>query len=1175
MALLTVLVPSAAELHAGSQVVLSAAKDNTLYETDQGQFTNGAGDHIFSGKNLANEARRAVIAFDLSPIPTGSIITGVSLELYMSRTQAGTETVEIHSLLTDWGEEGSDADGNEGVGDTPEPGDATWLHTFFDDQFWAQLGGDFVNTASAGTQVGGIGYYTWSSNGMINDVQGWVNNPSSNFGWIVIGNEAGVGTAKRFDSRTHPFSNRRPQLTINFTVVDSNGACCFDDGICEILMDTDCVAQGGDYQGDGQLCTPNPCPQPTGSCCRPDLTCTIENQPDCLAVNGIYNGNDTDCDSGLCEAITGACCFGDASCALLSVSNCDSQGGTYQGYGEICTAGLCPLTLTPYLDPLPLPATATPVVGQVGGVATYDIAMRQFTQQLHSELPPTTVWGYGEGPTGGTYPGPTIEATADQQVSVIWRNDIRDAQGALRTDHYLDVDLCPHGAEDSAKSVVHLHGGHTFEEYDGYPEDTYEPGFAETYEYPNKQLPATLWYHDHALGQTRLNVYMGLAGFYLIRDAFENSLNLPSGEFEVPLLLQDRTFNPDGTFFYPSTWQDHFFGDFNLVNGKVWPFFEVKQGKYRFRILNGANSRTYTLTLSNGAPFTLIGTDGGLLPEPVVMSEITLTSAERMDVIVDFAGIPAGTEILLTNSAPAPYPGTPGVGVVSEVMKFIVTSDVGDTNPIPTNLRPIEKLDEADAVIERDFELAPKSDPCNGNAWLINELMWETVTEFPVLGTTEVWRFINPSGISHPMHLHLVSFQILDIQEFVMMDGEVTPIGSPQPPPPHLAGWKDTVEVEPDQIVRVIARFEDYLGLFAYHCHILEHEDHEMMRQFRTVECNSNLDCSDGQFCNGNEQCNPITFTCEPGPPIDCSDLFACTDDFCDPTADDGAGACVNVENDSLCDNGDYCDGQESCSFLTGCVNGVPPCAPELTCDEGIDACTGCDNDEICADSNLCTNETCDSGQCISQDAFNVVTECCDPETGIIMPISDGDPCTDDECDPAAGVVTHTTDDSLCAAGFGCRYLRVTPGGDPATPVAILVTDSNQTCFQKYAQADGSLGDLPLFQTPGSWGTVDLFDEALVPARSYEVSLEDANDIIVSRLATTWNLGDVDDNGTANFADVQQIVLMFQQLTPPTPAGDIKPCLPNAITNFEDILAGVQGFQGLTYTETACVDPCP
>jgi spore coat protein A len=389
--------------------------------------------------------------------------------------------------------------------------------------------------------------------------------------------------------------------------------------------------------------------------------------------------------------------------------------------------------------------------------------------------------------------------------------------------------------------ITHLHGGHVEAQYDGYPELAFPPGESSgVYEYPNNQDAGTLWFHDHALGITRLNVYMGMAGVYLVRDAIEDALSLPSGEYEIPLAIQDRSFNPDGTLFYPPTWQEHFFGEYMVVNGKVAPFLDVERGKYRFRMLNGCNSRTVTLALSTGSPMTIIGNEGGLLPEPVVVSSLTMGPGERYDVVIDFEPFVAGTEIILTNSAPAPFPGPAGQGVVPNVMKFIVGATAGDfTGPLPTTLRPVPQIPESESVITRDFELKfEPTDPCGTGFWLINGLEWKDITEQPVLGTTEIWRFVNRSAISHPMHMHLVFFQVIDRQPFTVVDGEVVPTGDPIPIESERAGWKDTVMVAPNEIVRVIARFEDYAGQFAYHCHILEHEDHEMMRQFRALpEC--------------------------------------------------------------------------------------------------------------------------------------------------------------------------------------------------------------------------------------------------------------------------------------------------------------------------------------------------
>ncbi len=515
-------------------------------------------------------------------------------------------------------------------------------------------------------------------------------------------------------------------------------------------------------------------------------------------------------------------------------------------------------------------------------------------------------------------------ARSGQPVTVNWINDLREngGVGPLRTDHYLAVDVqddgmgnvCIHGAEDNAKAVVHLHGGHVPSAVDGYPESTFVPGNQAAYcvtdefivctddldcpapstcdgdgsacnsdadcvgrggnedcllcqfgyTYPNEQQAGYLWFHDHALGITRLNVMMGLAGAYLVRDAVEDLLNIPKGEFEVPLVIQDRSFNPDASINYPAAWQDMWFGNKIIVNGAVWPYLDVKQGKYRFRVLNGSTSRVYTLSLnppSGLLTFTVIATEGGFLETPVPgVGQLTVGPGERYDVVVDFAGYNAGDEIFLENSAPAPFPG--GTVDVTQVMKFVVTNQLGDTDVLPGALTSIERLQEADAIISRDFRLKRSgTDACGRSIWEINELHWDDITEYPELGTTEIWRFINDSGVSHPMHMHLVFFQILDRDGFTTDgSGNIIPNGSPQPPLAEENGWKDTAMVGPNEILRVIARFEDYKGKYAYHCHILEHEDHEMMRQFQTIDCGDGVvdatELCDDRNVVGNDGCS-------------------------------------------------------------------------------------------------------------------------------------------------------------------------------------------------------------------------------------------------------------------------------------------------------------------------------
>jgi spore coat protein A len=827
--LVTIAITAVGATAARADIVdIAASKDNTLIEKNDGSLSNGAGKFFFAGNTgQGNEdnTRRAVIAFDIgAAIPPGSTINSVTLQPVMSRgDDNGNRTIGLHVVSQDWGEGASNASGGEGAGDSAESGDATWLYTFYDEDdppsspAWASAGGDFAGSPSDTELIGNEGFYTWGSTAaMVQDVQGWLDNPATNYGWLLLGDESTSETAKRFNTRENTDQQERPKLTVDFTPGGTTGACCLEDGSCVVVTaEAECTGQDGAFQGLGSDCMSADCPQPAGACC----------------LSG-----------GVCDELTEVDCL--------------SQSGLYQGDFTSCTPNPCPLFLEPFVDPMPIPPLADPVSGSPGGVATYDMAISETQQQLHSDLPLTTVWGYDDG-TGTRYPGPTILATADQAVTVNWINDLRYAtgaqQGELRQEHYLTVDLCPHGPNNpdfgnKAVTVTHLHGGHVPPRFDGYPEHRYEPGLFEEYVYDNNQLGATLWYHDHALGVTRLNVMMGLAGGYVLRDQNEidlvNGDQLPGLEFDVPLIIQDRTFDDQGQIVYPAVWQDHFFGEVAVVNGKVWPFLQVVRGKYRFRLLGGSNSREYALGLSNGDMFTVIGTDGGPLETPVDVPTVEIGPGERVEVIVDFQPYPNGTEIILTNSN---VPSVPGAPLIPEIMKFVVQGGGGFTNTIPDTLRVNEVLMEDDAVISRDFVLRkdPDSTPDCGNTWwLINGLGWDDITEFPELGTTEVWRFANDSGQMHPMHMHLVFFQVLDHTPIVVEpDGTITEIGPAVEPSPTERGWKDTVRVQPHTATRVIARFEDYAGKFAYHCHILEHEDHEMMRQFQAkIPCAEDTD---------------------------------------------------------------------------------------------------------------------------------------------------------------------------------------------------------------------------------------------------------------------------------------------------------------------------------------------
>jgi spore coat protein A len=880
-----------------------ATKDNTLYQLKAGdtQWTSdGAGFAVFASNTDAKGgepglSRRAVIAFTNlhNAVPAGATINNVTLRLFLNRTRetAGVP-VTVHRLRSNWGEGTSNANGEEGKGATATAGDATWQHRYFNTNLWTTPGGDYVTNWSGSNIVANLSgagqYYYWSSPQMIADVQLWLANPATNFGWIVIGKERdGVNiakmTAKRFASREDTYPTNRPAVIIDYTVAQPVGACYLPGGGCSSTTSNQCVSLGGTWAGAGTICPP-----PTGACCLPSGDCTN-----------------------------------------TTAATCTSLGGTYQGDGVACTSNLCPVVLTPFVDAMPIPPVATPVSGTIGGVATYDIYMQQFTNKAHRDLPATTFWGYN-----GVTPGPIIIASNGAPVTVRYLNDLRDANGNYRTNHYLPVDTCVEGADVHGalpRTVVHLHGGRVPPESDGWPTATILPGEEVTYVYPNDAHAAMVWFHDHALGLTRLNVYMGLAGAYVIRDAAEAALGLPAGEFEVPLAIQDRKFNPDGTLSYPATWQQDFFGDKMMVNGKVWPYHNVKRGKYRFRILNGCNSRTLALGFSNGMNFQQIGTDGGLLAAPVTTNLIYLGPGERADAIVDFQGQSVGTQITLTNGAPAPYPGTPGVGVLPDVMQFRVVSGSAFTGPVPGALVPIVPLSTNDAVAERWLELYKVSDPCTGERWTINGGGFsDAITEMPTLGDTEIWSFVNKSGMSHPMHIHLVLFQILDRQAFQLIGNSVVPTGPRLPPPPTEAGWKDTVQVNPLEITRVIAKFDGYTGEYPYHCHILEHEENDMMRRFLVLPP------------------PPPVITCASNQTVACGSTWA----FTTPTATSSCGtntiSILSTVTNAACGGSfvatrtwrvtDACGSTNQCSQSITVADTTPPvitCAGDKTVESG------------------------------------------------------------------------------------------------------------------------------------------------------------------------------------------------------------------------------------------------
>lgn len=529
-------------------------------------------------------------------------------------------------------------------------------------------------------------------------------------------------------------------------------------------------------------------------------------------------------------------------------------------------AGALANRIEKYIDPLPLLQPTEPYES-IRGIPRYRIRMRQFQKRLHSGLPHTTLWGYESH-----CPGPLFEVDRGKAIDVEWVNE-------LPLQHLFPVDHEIHGAIPPApdvRTVPHLHGARTDSTSDGLPENWFTPGHSVLYHYPNDQPAAPLWYHDHALGITRLNVYAGLSGFYFIHDEQELRLGLPSGDHEIPLILQDRTLDDRGQLLYlptadngntlpPGVWGPQFFGNLPLINGAIYPYLEVEPRPYRLRVLNAANSRFFRLYLNLArdptdvpslVKFHQIGSDGGLLSAPVTMQKILLAPAERADLIVDFSEL-EGKTITLMNDAPAPYPGWDLLGPLHpplyELMQLRVIlplSSAGKRYGFPS-FPAVQRINPKESILTRDFVLRDcTNQPGPGQSaagatfcssatrpgMLINGRGYDApATELPKMNSTETWRFINTTDDAHPMHLHLVQFQILERQGFngsALTRGSLELIGLVRQPPPGEMGWKDTAVVDPGEVLTILVRFEGYTGKYVFHCHVAEHEDNDMMRPF-------------------------------------------------------------------------------------------------------------------------------------------------------------------------------------------------------------------------------------------------------------------------------------------------------------------------------------------------------
>ncbi len=495
----------------------------------------------------------------------------------------------------------------------------------------------------------------------------------------------------------------------------------------------------------------------------------------------------------------------------------------------------------------------------------------------------TTVWGYGlQGQKSVTYPGSTFVAQKNVPIEVLWNNKLPKSGHILPVDKSIISQSIQKAFQKGlVPTVTHLHGGHTEWTSDGYSKAWFTQDFLQTgtswlkknYTYANDTQAATLWYHDHIMGNNRLSLYAGLAGFYLLRDNNEiNLINrniLPSSNYEKEIIIQDRNFAANGQLYYPPgsnkppapypSVRSNFLGNFILVNGMTWPKLAVEPRKYRLRLVNGSNSRSYSLYFNDSKEkFYEIGIEQGLLEKPVALKNLVLAPGERADVIVDFTG-DSGKEFIIRN-----FDDEADSELTRQIMKIAVnqplskvpnaTVDTNETGGLTTQLRPDKITTPAKTGLTRKLVLFENKDQYGRELLEQGTLadgslrFDDPITEKPRLGTTEVWEFYNTTQVPHPIHLHLVPFLILNRQKFA---GSVIPvttnlgktklflknvslIGNPQTPPLSQKGWKDTVVVNPGEVVRIITTF-DKLGYYMWHCHILEHEDFDMMRPFQVV----------------------------------------------------------------------------------------------------------------------------------------------------------------------------------------------------------------------------------------------------------------------------------------------------------------------------------------------------
>ncbi len=710
---------------------------------------------------------------------------------------------------------------------------------------------------------------------------------------------------------------------------------------------------------------------------------------------------------------------------------CTLTSGNALANQQVLQTPLPGKSIPKFVEPLPVFGPAGPIPRVAAG-SGYTVSMEEFDQQVLPApnpllgvlgYPKTTVWGYRVGNAPLLYPGVTVEAQQGVAATVTYVNNLIGPFGAPpKLQKYLTVDQTLHWADPlglmctmtptspacmtpygnptwvgpgnplnppgaPVPTVAHLHGAEVQSNYDGGPEQWFTPtgqhgpSYASLapvlpnqaqFFYPNTQEATTLWFHDHALGVTRLNVYGGLAAFYLLRDSRDtglltNPIALPAGPQEIELAIQDRMFDTTGQWLFPDLginpldhpfWIPEFFGDTIVVNGKSWPYLNVEQRRYRFRVLDGSNARFYQMALVNqvtglfGPPIWQIGTDGGLLDAPVILDDPALLNAgvikpnfimapgERADIIIDFSNVPVGTTFVLKNIAKAPFPhGAPAdPQTVGQIMQFRVAgaATTPDTSCNPAllppaagacNLRatPIVRLvnpttgtPAVTPTVKRQLTLKEVQGMAGPLEVLVNNTKWNGInastmlqvpgsfassyvtpmgfnwlTEGPRVGATEMWEIINLTADAHPIHLHLVQFQLINRQPFqtsqylsdwsllfpggVSIPGFGPPLpynvpnadgaiggnlavtsylqGLATPPNPNEAGWKDTVIMHPGEVSRIMVRWAPQntpiagvsagINLFPFdptagpgyvwHCHIIDHEDNEMMRPYAVM----------------------------------------------------------------------------------------------------------------------------------------------------------------------------------------------------------------------------------------------------------------------------------------------------------------------------------------------------